>query len=233
VAGGAERVFSFVSQNMDGSTFSSQLLITGKENLTSYIVDKVPVTYLEKERVLYAIPRMVNFIKKEKPDIVFSSLTHLNTVTGLLSPLFPKTKFIIRPTNIGTLKQKGWIARLSSSWVDAVLCQSQDMAINFMEMYRTPIRKIVVIGNPITNTKEIKVRKSDKSSKKFITVGRLYPIKGHIRILNILAKLNTDFHYTIIGDGPEKDNIFKQVKELGLSTKVTHIPHTKKVNAFW
>ena len=43
VAGGAERVFAFVSQHLNPDKFSTELLVMGKSDQTTYSIDKVPV----------------------------------------------------------------------------------------------------------------------------------------------------------------------------------------------
>lgn len=56
--------------------------------------------------------------------------------------------------------------------------------------------------------------------------------KGHMRILEILKDLDRDFVYTIVGDGAERKNILRFIKEYGLSNKIKHIPFTKNVEEF-
>ncbi len=126
----------------------------------------------------------------------------------------------------------GWLVKKCFSQVDAVICQSQDMADNFKKLYNTSTDKICIIGNPITNPDEINVVDSIEKNHNFITVGRLSKIKGHARILRILARLNKKFHYTIIGDGPERDNLRAQANELNLDSKITYISYTDEVNKY-
>jgi len=68
--------------------------------------------------------------------------------------------------------------------------------------------------------------------KRLITIGRLNREKGHERLLHELSKLKVPFHYTIVGDGPEKENIFKLAKTLDLTNKITHVPYTNNVAKF-
>ena len=232
VAGGAERVFAFVSQNLDQNNFSARLLVMGKSERTTYTVNKVPVTYLEKDRVLHAIPDLFRFLKTHRPDIVISSVGHLNMVSGAMAMVFPSIRFIIRPTNIGSTEAAGWWRKKIFSQAHAVICQSQDMAENFKKRYGISHDKITIIGNPVTNAEEIKLPEHIDQTRKLITVGRLNQIKGHARVLKVLAQLDKDFHYTIIGDGPERENLLALIDELNLKTKITHIPYTNKVNDY-
>ncbi|MBU2975922.1 glycosyltransferase [Zobellia sp. B3R18] len=230
--GGAERVFAFVSQNLDQKRFRSELLVIGHKKDSSYIIENIPVTYLYKERVLYAIPSIINFIKLNKPNIVLTSIGHLNLIAGGLTRIFKNTQFIIRPTNIQTDTKITWWESKCISWVDSIICQSQDMSQNFRQIYRTPSYKISIIQNPITNVAPIIVSDTITKLQNFVTVGRLNKVKGHIRIIELLSELEKDFHYTIIGDGPEREKIFSKIEFYGLKEKITHIPFTNEVNKY-
>ena len=243
-AGGAERVMSFVAQNINADQFDSHLLIIGNKSESIYAFNEIHTTFLNKKRVLYAIPALILFLLKKKPNIVVSSIGHLNTLMALLSPIFYKTKFIIREASVissiqqFSVNKKSWInwinifSKISYSWIDCVICQSRDMAEDFRCLYNIHNDKLVIINNPITNITPVKELKSKNNCTKYITIGRLSKEKGHERILNILSKKKKDFHYTIIGNGPEKENILEQVKILGLVSKVTYISHTNNVNKY-
>ena len=246
-AGGAERVISFVAQNIDSDKFQSTLLITGSKKDSAYAINGIDIKFLEKSRVLNATPAIFMFLLKHRPDVVLSSIGHLNTIMGLMSPIFYKTKFIIREASVisamseahkSSTKNKrsilgeirGKLGDISYKLIDIVICQSNDMALDFINIYKIPENKVVIINNPITNSFPLKKNNNSSSSiAKFITVGRLSKEKGQIRILNMLSKLKFDFEYTIIGSGPDKDKIFETIENLNLSDKVTYIPFTKDV----
>ncbi|WKX76464.1 glycosyltransferase [Zobellia laminariae] len=239
--GGAEKVLCFLAQNLNKNLFSCSILITGKKTNNSFSTGETCVTFLGKNRVLSSVPDIFLFLIKQRPDIVFSSIGHLNTVMGLLSPLFIKTKFIIREASVVSVMQKFAVKNVSgtnflSKWafnnVDKVVCQSTDMANDFKALYNINDSKIVVIGNPITSEVASVNNKKCEIPNKFITIGRLSKEKGHNRILKVLARLERDFSYLIIGDGPERKNLIKQINTLGLSDKITHITYTDNVDKY-
>lgn len=240
-AGGAERVMSFVSQNINKNKFHPILLIAGYEKDTVYDVSNVEVVYLNKSRILTALPSVIFFFKKFKPQIVVSSIAHVNTAMGKLSPFFPNTKFIGREATVlsqrknETKSRKRSIAYIISNGfekLDAIICQSKDMAEDMVTNYGVSRKKIKVINNPISNLPPAKSNSLNGIPNHFITVGRLTEIKGHIRLLNILSKLNRPFNYTIVGDGNLKEDIFKKADELGIKENITHIPYTNDVNKY-
>ena len=99
-AGGAERVMSFLSENIDQTKFTSSLVVVGYEKNSKYEIKNIPVYFLNKNRVASSIPSLIKILRKLNPDIVLSSIAHINSVMAIISLIFPKTKFIGREANV-------------------------------------------------------------------------------------------------------------------------------------
>lgn len=72
--------------------------------------------------------------------------------------------------------------------------------------------------------------KTDSAVIQFITVGRLHWKKGieyTLEAFSILKKQNISFHYTVIGEGNEKEKLMFAVHQLGLKGDVTFIGKTE------
>lgn len=238
VPGGAERVISFVAQNIDKQKFESLLLVAGHPKDTVYDVSNVKVKYLKKSRILTALPFIAYMIFKLKPDIVISSISHTNVAMSLIAPYFRKTKFVGRESTVlserkNEKKARKWspINLVSNSFknLDMIICQSQDMAEDLKNNYDVPNEKTCVINNPISDLPTLKSQISKSNIKRFITVGRIVEVKGHLRVLEMLSKLEFPFSYTIIGNGSLKKEIFQKAQELSIFKYVKHIPFTNKV----
>lgn len=241
-SGGAERVMSFVAQNVSKEKFNVSLWAAGFEKNTKYKLEGINIIYFNKERILSAIPSFYKALRKRKPDIVISSIGHVNTVMGLLSVFFPKTKFIGRESNVISVRSnytnknekrifnKFPLAKISYKFLDIILCQSKDMFKDMKLVYNMPDRKLRIINNPISDGFRYEAREIEKQKiTKFVTVARLKKQKGHERIIHILSKLDFPYEYTIIGDGPEKDNVFDLIEKYGIKDNINHIPYTDKV----
>ncbi|WP_411032156.1 glycosyltransferase [Spongiimicrobium sp. 3-5] len=242
-AGGAERVMSYIAQNLDKSKFKATILVIGYESESRYCVEDVDAVFLNKSRVLLAIPSVFGYLRKSRPDIVMSAIRHMNVVMGLLSLFFPKIKFIGREVNVMSVLKEypeetersypRFLLNLGFSLLDAIVCQSQDMLKDFRTEYPRLQGKLHLINNPITERFKPKTAKPDhKKGFKFITVGSLEPRKGHLRILKALAKLDLEYSYMIIGDGSEKAKINNLAQELNLQNKLIHLPFTSDVDKY-
>ena len=242
-AGGAERILSFVAQNIDKNTFNPTLLVVGFKNDTVYDVSDLNVIYLNKTRVLKAVLAIANHFKKQKPQVVVSSIFHLNTIIAFMSICFPKIKFAAREANVlSVLAQHDRGNRLNISkifikkaykLVDCLICQSKDMQQDMVANYGVSINKTALINNPITSITTPKREARDKNKPlQIITVGRLSKEKGHERIIEVLSKLKFPFHYFMIGDGIEKENIVHLIHAKGIENQVTQINYTKNVEDY-
>jgi colanic acid/amylovoran biosynthesis glycosyltransferase len=58
------------------------------------------------------------------------------------------------------------------------------------------------------------------SPAKLLSVGRLVEEKGYAISIPAVARLDCDFEYSIIGDGPERDALRRLIAELGLEHRV-------------
>lgn len=88
-----------------------------------------------------------------------------------------------------------------------------------------PNSKISVITPAFDMRKRIAtIRRADNRNINLITVARLHWIKGleyTLESLALLLKSGADFHYTIIGEGEERERLMFAVYQLGLTDRVT------------
>lgn len=105
---------------------------------------------------------------------------------------------------------------------------SKPVADNFNEIYGQD-SKTLVINNLIDTEKIQKLSNQEKikyaAKINLISVGRLHIDKGFDRVINAIAKLNSegllkDLEYRIIGDGPEYENLNALIKTNNLENKV-------------
>lgn len=241
-SGGAERVMSFLAQNLNPDKFNSQLLVTGSDKDQKYKVENIPVTFLNKDRVKHSVLGIVKHLRECDPDVVISAMGHVNTITGLLGLIFPRIKFVARETTMYSFNmenevapQKGRIMlyQLALKSLDKIICQSNDMKNDMLRHCDVGMDKIVVINNPVTSKFKLKHRDfGEDGTYRFISIGRLTEKKGFQRVLRALVNFDSPFHYTIIGSGEYRDVLVNLVAELGLTAKITFVPYTDKINDY-
>ena len=245
-AGGAERVISFLAKELDHNLFRVKLVVYGYKKDSIFDLGDLDIIFLNKTRVLNGIYSLYNLIKKEKPDIVFGSIRHINILLGFYNFMFRNIRFIVREASVSSV-----MSHFSNSKISVppflvnylyknfhtIVCQSNDIKNDLKVEFGINDSKLTIINNPITKIKRppIKITKTIKTTKKvkFITVGRLSQEKGYERIIKGLSKIkNYSYSYTIIGSGPLERKIKDLAIELGILDKIKFIAHTSKVLDF-
>lgn len=232
--GGAERVVSYIAQEIDKSRFNPEVLILYDKKETDFKIKRAPFKYLNKKRTLNAIPDIVKHIYRTKPDIVFTSIIQLNILGGMLSIIFPNINFIGRESSILSLRIKPtrfntYFKRFFYNRLNTLICQSSDMKEDLMETYSICKPIMPIIGNPITISPKMKNSKIKNKVPVFITVGRLEAVKGIERLIDILEKLTFDFKFILVGDGSLKNNILSRLEKSNLKEKLNYVPFTNDV----
>lgn len=123
---------------------------------------------------------------------------------------------------------------------------ADDVIVNSLDMVREMktflnIRSIHIY-NPIEKIKILKTKAKSKQIKKYfnntelkiLTIGRIVEQKNHMLILKSLNLIKTKikFKLIIIGDGEEKTNIIKFIKDNNLQKNVEIINYQKNIYKF-
>lgn len=112
----------------------------------------------------------------------------------------------------------------------AVLTSTPETARILKKAGATHVIELLQMGIDEKGQKYLKRENLTDSVVCFGSVGRLIGWKGHHLSLKALAKVDFDFVYLIIGDGPELFNLKNLASGLGISEKVRflgNLPHAK------
>ena len=114
-----------------------------------------------------ALPKLFKLIKSEKPDIVFSNLSHLNLALAIFKFLLPKmTSLVVRESNILSHNIKlfphknifNLLYKIFYKNIDTIICQSSEMAEDLVKNYHIKSQYIKVINNPV----DVKIQSAGK-----------------------------------------------------------------------
>jgi glycosyltransferase involved in cell wall biosynthesis len=235
-SGGSERVFSILANHLDSQKFDIIVaVLDGSHRFYDINAHQVRLIDFKISRVRQAFFKIIQLIRHEKPDLVVSTLSHLNQFIAFIRPLLlRKTRVIARESTIMSIVNKqesmtflrNWLVRRLYPSFDALICQSIVMADDFKK-YNIPSSHLTIINNPVDTAGILKLANlavipPKKAAFRFVSVGRLSFEKGIDKALSILAQLkNCDFEYHIIGEGNERDKLEKLTETLGLSKNVS------------
>lgn len=229
--GGASKIISLLCENINKEKFYVVLACINKKD-TFYKIDEsaIKVIYFNKVHVRNAIPQLFSLIKNEKPDVVFSNGQHLNIFLAFLKKFFSKKmQFIARETSILSINNTeekysnvfNFLVKKLYSNFDKIICQSKEMANDFIKNYKINSGKIKIINNPATTRLISESKNLFQSDKlRLLSIGRLSAEKGYNRLLKALNKLSIPFEYIILGDGIERNKLEQQAKDLEMDNNV-------------
>ena len=236
-AGGAERVVSLLLQHLDPGRFELHLALAQASNShVDSLPSHVTVHDLKVSRMRYALPAVVQIVRRLKPHVVLSTVSYLNAMLLLTKPFLPRdTKLVLREASM----PQAFIAEEAQQprffkWAyvnlypraDEIICLSDAMLSDMMR-FNIPRKKLVRIYNPI-DVKGLADRARGENpfpgrGPNILSVGRLQRPKGVDILLNamhsVLERL-PNATLTIIGEGPLESALKQQARDLGADSAV-------------
>lgn len=206
---------------------------------------RVQVLHLPKVRNL--IFPLWRYLRREKPDVVFSAEDHLNTLV-VLTAMAAGSKARIsgssRVTPFDTYSNrvfsKRWLlkrlSRLSFSRADVLSCVSKDMVGQYQKVFG-PAAPHVALYNIIDDAAS-RERMAEPVTEPWLTnktvpviiaAGTLAPWKGFGDLIAAMALVRTPARLIILGEGDLRPELEAQVAALGLQDRVKLPGFTKNV----
>ena len=237
--GGAEKVSLDISRFLHDDGWEVNYAVVGVEDginpqLTPRFLPGARVEFIKWKSQFSLLKNLRKTIRDVKPDVVFSSAMHINQRLLLLSPLFPKIKFIVRNDNyLYTLpKLKKTTLRLTYPLADAIISQTEEMEEELVAIGLSQ-RMIHTLHNPVHLEYILKQAAEeapfpDDGRTRFVAVGRTARQKGFDILIEAFFKVQTrlpDSELYIVGNtdymgGENYRALKKRINELGIEQKV-------------
>jgi glycosyltransferase involved in cell wall biosynthesis len=238
--GGAERVTHLLTHHLDRALFEIDLILFTKDtSLVKSAPARVRITRFEVKRVRNAWLQLIRLIRARQPDVILSSMAHLNFLVLLLKPLLPRSIVIlVRQNTTASASAQKWLARLPYRHLypraDTIICQSEAMANDLAVNFRLPRTKLAVLANPVDlnahHTRDDSQRENwpPNTWPRVLAVGRLSQEKGLDMLLHAWRTVQRPYpqaHLQILGAGPEEETLRQLAKTLNLEASVTFAGH--------
>jgi|TARA_B110001452_G_scaffold108281_1_gene89807 glycosyltransferase involved in cell wall biosynthesis len=184
---------------------------------------------------------LLKLLKVKKPNFLIVHLLTSLPLTLLLFFQF-KTKFILRISGLPRLNFiRKLLWRLIGKKIFLVTCPSKETLNHINKLNIFDPQKVTLLYDPIIDVSKIhnnlkkKIDVLDLQKDYFISVGRLTKQKNHtllIKLFKIMCNKNRNLFLYILGDGEEKINIIKEIKQLKLEDNVILLGYKKNPYPF-
>lgn len=212
--GGAERMSVFIGKSLNREYFDVKFVTVSKgdngQTIKQFIPKEYEVVDLFNTNVTKLIKNIYLAIKREDPEVVFSSVYFLNNKVIPMSFMFPKVRFVIRIENyLYTFNlRKRFIMRCLYRRASAIIAQTQEMKDELVEQLHVKASKVVVFENPVDKESiDLKVADShnpfpNDGKKHVVAVGRFAYQKGYdllVEAMSIIRNKEVDVDLYIVG----------------------------------
>lgn len=241
--GGSERVTVTIGKLLDVNKFEIVFckvvkgVLAEKNSIDYFIPTSSRTINISAKNGADMVLSLVDVLRRENPDIVFSSIFSINTKLLLVSRFFKKTRFIIRCNNyLYTLsKIQQVLLKLTYKYADAIIAQTEEMKSELINNVKLPDNKVFVMYNPIdVTTIEEAVLENDpfiteyKDNVKFVASGRIHPVKGFDILIEAFAKVKekiSNAELFILGHYDEQFKFYKKLQIIIQNNRVSQSVH--------
>ena len=203
--------------------------------LLSYLLAKSPPGFVRR------LPALRDYLRKEQPDALLSTLTGNNLLTvwaGALAKV--PTRMVLRiattlsadfagdkraspPASPALLRQ--WYPQAHK-----IVCVSEGVKEDLEGFVGEPLAKLETIYNPLDLERIARLSKApvthpwlqDGGPDCIVALGRLEPAKDYATMLRAFARLNSErpARLIILGEGSQRDMLTALASELGVAARV-------------
>jgi len=197
------------------------------EQVFGSFLSKVNFLFFLLAFFLYAL----TIIKKHKIEILHCHWWVPSGLIGYLVSFFVPLPIVLTThgSDVFILRKFKWVIPLArlifrrTTFITAVSVSLKQLLVSDLKVNR---EKIFVFPMPVDTKKFYPLEAEQSRQGKILSIGRLIQRKGHDYLFRACSQLKEDgikFKLTIVGSGPEKDNLMQLAKSLGLEEDLTII----------
>ena len=240
--GGAERVLVNLVDGLVAKGIPVDVVLAEAVGpLLHEISPAARVVVLGSNRVIACVLPLARYLRRERPRVLLSSMSHANIVaiwaralSRVSTPLIVTVHNTLSVTSQKAAVSHGWIwpplIRAFYPQADGIVAVSRDAADDLARTARIPRNRIEVIYNPVitSSLREQAGRAPDHpwfapgEPPVVLGVGRLTPQKDFPTLIRAFAELRRcrSARLIILGEGVERPALSALVTELGLESDV-------------
>lgn len=238
--GGAQRVMLNLANNISKNKYEVHLcLFNARGELLDFIDGGIIIHDLKSSRVIKGLLKYFSVIRAINPDIILSSISHINLVnsifSGYIRMISENVRIVCREVNIPSVRSANkenqrlqeFLWRRSINSLDSIIAQSSYMRDDIVSFYGAHDKKVEIVRN-LLDIDNILEKSSEGLGNyrvlgkvNLLACGRINAQKGFDRLIQIMLNLDDVYHLHLVGDGPERIKIEGMIEKNSLQDRVT------------
>lgn len=241
--GGAERVMVNLSKGFVEYGLKVDLVLVKAEGpYISMVPPEVRVIDLRASRVLTSLPKLIRYLKRERPEALLSAMDHTNIVALWARKLAAvQCKMVVSVHNVISMAAHNaptarerfmpYFVRKFYPWADAIVAVSKGVADDLARVTGLSRESIWVIYNPIVISELLEKAKEPIGHAWFapgqppviLSVGRLTKQKDYLTLIRAFAMVRKErpIKLMILGEGAERSKLECLVHEFRLEEDIS------------
>jgi glycosyltransferase involved in cell wall biosynthesis len=242
-AGGAERVTVTLAREIAARGYEVDLLLAQAEgpNLSA-VPDSVRLVDLRASRVLYSLPALVRYLRRERPRALLSMMVHTNIVTLWARRLARTSTRVVVSERVGLVWRLEnatrrldsvlpWLIKRFYPWADDIVAVSHGVADELVQFTGIPRAHIQTIYNPVVRPELRDKAQAPVDHPWFrpgeppvvVGVGRLTAQKDFPSLMRSVAQVRQHrrVRLLILGEGEQRSELEELARELGIEQDVS------------
>ena len=241
-AGGGERVMIELANGFLARGFTVDfVVIKPVGQYKDHVTQGVNLFVIDAGRIIFSLPKLINYLKKEKPDVIMAvdEYTHLMT---LIAKIISRSNVyvVLRIGNMYSVLYSAYkrfrdkiipiLAKILYKRANSVICVSEGVAKDVLKLFNIPKEKVHTIGNP-KNLLDIETKAKagithpwfvNKTVPIILATGRLRFQKNFPLLLSAFADVikKIPCRLVILGAGRDEKELEKIITDLNLSENV-------------
>lgn len=233
--GGVERVTLNLAEGLLEKGYEIHFICFQKKgDFLSQVPEEIQIIDLKVNRAFKSIPALSKYIKKYKPDVLFSAKHYINVMALITKSLsFTKTKIVVAGHGMFFPEQQSKLLTRFMQFLypkaDKIIAVSQGVAENIAASAKIDQNLIEVIYNPVI-TEQLKEKVNEEipfpkeaNTKYILSVGRLSKEKDFATLINAFEKVHDVIcsKLIIIGEGPEREKLENLISKKNLENSIS------------
>lgn len=239
--GGAERAMVNFAGEIARRGRRVDLVVARRQGaLISIVPDGVRIIDLMAARVMTALPPLVRYLRSERPQALFATISNANVVAALASRCVrQRPRLILRQSNAPLSEPKVTVAMRVTHYAlprlyrlaDEIIAVSEGVAAELVSMDCRLARQLSTIPTPVLSDEVLQMGTQSPGhpwleaggAPVILGAGRLVRRKGFEDLLRAFAQVRAvcPARLVIIGEGEDRARLERMVEEMGIGQDVS------------